>query len=75
MIDELFSTKTLRDARAADLKRQGLAVKRYRTGPAQLHPMYVEDQKQTDAGRDTGFGNTVYKTFWPKLYGVKEIIR
>lgn len=73
MTDELFSTKVLRDARAKALKAQGLSVKRYHTGPAQLHPMYVEDQKDTPAGLDTGFGNTVYKMYWPNLYGVKEV--
>ena len=37
-----------------------------------LHPMYVVDYEQetgvilTDA--DKGFGNTIYRTFFPKLY-------
>lgn len=33
-----------------------------------IHPMYVEDERNTEAGRDTGFGNTVYKTFFGCLY-------
>ena len=73
MIDELFSTRALREARALELKQSGAKIKRYRTGPAQLHPMYVEDQKNTPSGRDSGFGNVVYKTFWPQLYGVKAL--
>lgn len=73
MRDELYSSKELRDARARELTAQGLHVKRYSTGPSQIHPMYVVDNRDTPAGRDTGFGNTAYKTYFANLYGVREM--
>ena len=72
-MDELWSTKALRDARVATLKQQGYVVKRYSTGPAQLHPEYIEDQKGTPAGQDRRFGNGSYQMLWSNLYGVKTV--
>jgi len=71
MIDEIFSTQEARNKRAKQLKAQGYRVKRYSHRNQCLHPMYLEDLKNTPSGRDTGFGNTVYKTFFSAIYGVK----
>lgn len=73
-IDELFADKAKRDARAKELKGHGYSVKMYSIRAQQIHPMYVEDLKDTPEGLDRGFGNTVYKTFFAVLYGVKEAL-
>ena len=70
-MDELWSTKQLRDVRAKELNAQGIEVKRYSTGPTRLHPEYIEDQKGTPAGQDRGFGNSSYRMMWSNLYGIK----
>ena len=72
-MDELWSTKALRDARAKALQAQGMTVKRYSTGRAELHPEYIEDQKHTSAGQDRGLGNSSYRMLWSNLYGVKTV--
>jgi hypothetical protein len=105
-IDELYSTKELRDARHQELLQNpycarcgrkqddhfGISkmnccdpvmndcgetflfrkLKRYTVRNQQLHPQYVEDLKQTPAGQDIHFGNTVYKTHFAVLYGIRE---
>lgn len=73
-MDLLFSTKQLRDSRWQTMSHaERLGHKRFSTGPQQIHPMYVEDQRDTPAGRDTGFGNTVYKTYFANLYGIRPL--
>ena len=72
-MEELWSTKGLRNARAKVLAAQGYRVKRYSTGRAQLHPEYIEDQKETAAGQDRGLGNSSYQMLWSNLYGVKTV--
>ncbi|MHB8503432.1 MAG: hypothetical protein ACYDHE_21120 [Candidatus Acidiferrales bacterium] len=71
-IDELYQSKDLRNARYRELKAQGKHVEYYSVRGQRLHPMYVEDLKDTPEGRDTGFGNTVYQALFPVLYGVRE---
>ena len=69
--DELYQSKQKRDVRANWLRLEGYVVKKYSVRNQQLHPMYVEDLKDTVEGRDRGFGNTVYKTYFAVLYGVR----
>lgn len=71
MESKLWSKKELRDAEWRRLKAKRIQATRFSTGPQQIHPMYVEDLKDTDAGRQRGFGNTVYKTFFANLYGLE----
>ena len=71
-IRELYQDKAKRDARAKELKAQGLNVVRSTTGPQQIHPQYVEDYVGA-AKLDTGFGNTVYKTGFSNLYKVEVL--
>lgn len=74
MIDELYSTRERRDERYHELvKSTGLQHKRYTVRNQQLHPEHVVDLAETPAGQDRGFGNTVYKTYFAVLYGVKEV--
>jgi len=70
MIRETYLNRAARDARAKELKAQGLQVKRRATGPCQLHPMYVKDFEGQEKN-ETGFGNTVYKTYFGNLYQVE----
>lgn len=38
-----------------------------------LHPMYVTDNKEKPTVEDCGFGNTMYKTFFSKLYTIEPL--
>lgn len=73
MREELYASKENRDKRYKELKNQGVKVRRGHTGPQQIHPRYVEDQKDTIAGRDRGFGNTAYQTLFSNLYSIRFI--
>ncbi len=68
MMRNLWSSKEARDAEWIARGRQG---RRYSVRNQQLHPMYVEDLKDTPEGRDRGFGNTAYQTFHKVLYGIR----
>lgn len=72
MGEELYASKENRDKRYKELKAQGRKLRRGRTGPQQIHPQHVEDRRDTPEGRDRGFGNTVYKTFFSNLYTIRE---
>jgi hypothetical protein len=67
----LWSNRELRDAEWRRMKDNGVQARRFVTGPSEMHPMYVEDLRDTPEGRDRGFGNTVYKTLFSKLYGLE----
>jgi hypothetical protein len=67
----LWSRKELRDEEWRRMKAMGIRATRFTTGPQEIHPMYVEDLKDYGAGRDRGFGNTVYKTLFKQLYGLE----
>jgi hypothetical protein len=68
----LFMDKAKRDARYFELKAEGRNLRRSTTGPQQIHPQYVEDFTGCEKD-DTGFGNTVYKTYFKNLYLVEEV--
>lgn len=73
MLVLLFQDRSKRDAKALELDRQGLLVKKSTVSGQQLHPQYVEDFEGPEK-LDTGFGNTVYKTYFPKLYKLEEVV-
>lgn len=72
MIREHYQSKEKRDQRYKELKAKGHNVIRTISSNQLLHPQYVEDYEGA-AKYDTGFGNTVYKTHFPKLYNVETI--
>ena len=53
------------------LESQGIKVKCTVKHNVRLHPEYVEDYKGMI---DTGFGNTMYDTLFPKLYSLEVIL-
>lgn len=70
MMDLLFADKQNRDER---FKALGGAAKGLRRGSIrgqQIHPMYVEDRKAGLTDAECGFGNTIYKTYFPVLYRI-----
>lgn len=71
-IREKYQDKAKRDARYKELKARGVECCRSTTGPCQLHPMYVKDFEGPEK-QDTGFGNTVYNTFFKNLYVLESI--
>jgi hypothetical protein len=70
-IRETYQDKAKRDARWKELKERGVNCFRRTTGPSYVHPMYIRDFSGPEK-QDTGFGNTVYKTFFKNLYVVEE---
>ena len=71
MNHENWQNKLARNRRAKELKAEGYTVKMSSFGPAEMHPMYIEDLKNTSDGQDTGFGNVVYKTLFARLYRIE----
>lgn len=69
----LFASKAKRDFAFTVLRFVfgSTTARRFTTGPQQIHPMYIEDRKDTPEGRDRGFGNNVYKTPFSQLYGLE----
>ena len=64
----LYQTKEARDAAYRALKAKGIVATRSRSGPAQLHPMYIADYDRELSEADKGFGNNIYKTYFPMIY-------
>jgi hypothetical protein len=64
----LYAEKDNRDRRYDDLRKNGVQATRSRVLNQQLHPMYVEDRRDTEVGRQTGIGNEAYKTLFSVLY-------
>ncbi len=71
-IRELYISKDLRDLRNKELKAKGINTFRRSTGPQYIHPQYIKDFVGPEK-LDTGFGNTVYKTYFKNLYAVEEV--
>jgi hypothetical protein len=73
---EIYADKANRDKRYKELvaKYGKDRVYRERSTGQQLHPMYVQDRCQDLSAADKGFGNTIYKTYFPVLYivGVRD---
>lgn len=71
-ISENYISKEKRDQRYSQLKKECYNVIRRTTGPCQIHPQYIQDFEGPEKN-DTGFGNTVYKTYFKNLYIVEEV--
>jgi len=68
-----FQSKEKRDALYKELTAKGKKLKRGTSGTQYIHPQYVEDFEGPEKF-DTGFGNTVYKTYFKQLYILKDAI-
>lgn len=73
-IHETYLSKERRDARAKELRKQHSDVMTLTIRGQNMHPMYVKDYEE-EMGivltpEDKGFGNTIYRTYFPKLYVV-----
>ena len=66
-IHETYLSQEKRDSHYRELKAQGLSLRRFSLRGQQLHPMYVTDFEGPER-YDTGFGNTVYQTYFAVLY-------
>jgi hypothetical protein len=73
MASYTFMKKENRDAKARELKNQGINFKKRSWSNQQLHPQYVNDYPYELAKEDCGFGNTVYKTVFSKIYTIEVI--
>lgn len=56
-------------------KEERKMIRRRSGGPHQIHPRYVEDYEEetgnTLSREDKGFGNTIYKTWFDRLYDIQ----
>ena len=68
-----FMDKKKRDDEAVKLRAQGKDVRVSVSTNQQLHPMYVEDWPYELSQAEKGFGNTLYRTHFAKLYNVEVI--
>ncbi len=69
-----FMNKANRDKAFKEMKNQGINNIRKTSMSNQLmHPMYIEDWPYPLSQADKGFGNTIYKTHFSKVYGIREI--
>ena len=68
MPPRLFKSKANRDAAYQLELARGRRLRRGTTRGQLLHPQYVEDSTPEDGRYDTGFGNSVYQTYWGVLY-------
>jgi len=73
MIHKIFLSREKRDELYKQLKAQGRRVYRRTEHGALLHPMYIEDYPRKLSEEEKGFGNCLYKTYFPRLYVVEEI--
>lgn len=64
VMERLFMSREKRDEAWREGGRRG---RRGTVMHQQIHPMYVEDFEGPEK-EQTGFGNTVYKTYFAKLY-------
>jgi hypothetical protein len=66
-----YQNKANRDAKARELKAQGIEVIKRSMRGQQLHPMYVADYERELSESEKGPFNTIYKTYFPVLYIVE----
>jgi len=66
-----FMKKENRD-RAFDLVKNEFEVRKSVTNSQQLHPEYVEDY---EGEIEVGFGNSMYQTYFKKIYNIVYIVR
>ena len=69
----LFQSRENRDAKAKVLQAEGHTVRRSSISNQLLHPQYLEDYGRELSREECGFGNTIYKTHFAKLYEVEII--
>ncbi len=68
MIHETYINKETRENRYKDLKSRGYNVIKTSSSNQYCHPQYVNDYPYELSESDKGFGNTLYKTYFKKLY-------
>lgn len=69
---ELYLNKATRDKRAKELQAQGHNIHRSVATNQLIHPQYIEDYPRKLSPEECGLGNTIYKTFFAKLYKVED---
>ena len=73
----IYLNKETRDAKAKELKDQGISIQKSSVRNQLLHPQCVNDYAQETGivitSADCGFGNIIYKTHFAVLYGIRII--
>ena len=73
MTRETYQHRENRDKRARELKAQGHEVIKSSSTNQLLHPQYIQDYHRKLTPEECGFGNTIYKTYFPHLYHVEVV--
>jgi len=72
MISKLYIDKKKRDEEFKLLKAIGYNVRKSSSRNQLIHPMYIEDYPYSIDETQKGFGNNIYKTYFPVLYSIIE---
>lgn len=65
-----YQSKERRDEAFKILKDKGISAKKTTSSSQEIHPEYIEDYK---GEIETGFGNTMYRTYFKKLYNIEVL--
>jgi hypothetical protein len=65
-----FQSRELRDEVASILRGLGKSFKKRSSRHQLTHPEYVDD---FEGVVESGFGNTMYKTYFPGLYHLEQV--
>lgn len=65
-----FQDRKLRDEVARLIRKQRIKLKLRSSRGQETHPEYVDDYEGTI---ESGFGNTMYKTYFPHLYHIEQV--
>ena len=65
-----FQDRKLRDEVARMIRKQGCKLKLRSSRGQETHPENVDDYEGTI---ESGFGNTMYKTYFPHLYHIEQV--
>lgn len=70
----LYIDKTKRDQIYKELKNKNFNIRRTTHANQLIHPKYIEDYPYDIPKNQMGFGNTIYKTHFSKLYAIEDKI-
>lgn len=70
---ELYISKTRRNSRLRELRRQGHQAQAYSVRGQRLHPEHITDACEEGISYQVGLGNTDYLRVWRVLYGIRQV--
>lgn len=69
-----YMNKENRDKAFRELKAKGITnIRKTSISNQLMHPIYIEDWPHPLTETDKGFGNTIYKTHFSKVYSIVTV--